>query len=166
MARNEDRARQRRAKRGGENPEADEVAESVTPAPTGDEVAQPDVDAITADDEVEVDALTETQRAEIATRAGVAGAPIDMAPPTDMTPLTDFDPPAGGVTVGGEVTTGGGPRVIRFFKASWAELKRVRWPDRQQVAQGTAVTLGFVVVAGAFLGLADLVARQIVNLIL
>ncbi len=42
----------------------------------------------------------------------------------------------------------------------------MRWPDRQQVAQGTAVTLGFVVIAGAFLGVADVVARQIVNLIL
>ena len=80
---------------------------------------------------------------------------------------TDFDPAPGGEIVGGESTAGGGgPRVFRFFKASWAELKRVRWPDRQQVAQGTAVTLGFVVIAGAYLGLADVVARQIVNLII
>ena len=40
------------------------------------------------------------------------------------------------------------------------------WPDRRQVGQATAVVLGFVVVAGAFLGLADVVAQQIVEFIL
>jgi preprotein translocase subunit SecE len=161
VARNDDAAARRRAKRRGEDLPADEAAEAVTPAPegaTGDDV----VDAVFSDEEV-----TATQHAENVTRAGISGAPIDMAPPTEFTPQTDFDPAPGGEVVGGEVTTaGGGPRVLRFFKASWAELQRVRWPDRQQVAQGTAVTLGFVVIAGAYLGLADVVARQIVNLII
>lgn len=156
MARNDDAAARRRAKRKGNDPEAEPAQDALTPEI--DEI----VDADVADDE-----LTDTQRAEIEARAGVVGAPIDMAPPTEVTPLTDFDPPAGGEVVGGESTAGGGgPRVFRFFKASWAELKRVRWPDRQQVAQGTAVTLGFVVIAGAYLGVADVVARQIVNLII
>jgi preprotein translocase SecE subunit len=56
--------------------------------------------------------------------------------------------------------------VVGFLRASWAELQRVQWPDRQQVAQATAVVLGFVIVAGAFLALADLVASKIVNAIL
>jgi preprotein translocase SecE subunit len=60
----------------------------------------------------------------------------------------------------------GGPRFLAFLRACWAELQRVQWPDRRQVAQATAVVLGFVVVAGAFLGLADLVAEQIVDFIL
>ena len=42
----------------------------------------------------------------------------------------------------------------------------MQWPDRRQVAQATAVVLGFVVVAGAYLGLADWVAKQIVDFIL
>ena len=46
-------------------------------------------------------------------------------------------------------------RAVDFLRASWAELKRVQWPDRRQVGQGTAVTLGFVIVAGAYLGLLD-----------
>ena len=74
-----------------------------------------------------------------------------------------------GIVLGGEVSPvkpRGGPRAIQFFRASWAELRRVRWPDRRQVAQGTAVTLGFVVVAGVFLGFADVVAKQLVDLIL
>ena len=66
----------------------------------------------------------------------------------------------------GEKTKGGPARFGRFLKASWAELQRVQWPNRNQVAQGTAVVLGFVVVAGAYLGLADLVAEQIVDVIL
>lgn len=73
---------------------------------------------------------------------------------------------AASVALGGEPTKSGGPRLLNFFRASWAELQRVRWPTGQQVAQGTAVTLGFVVIAGAFLGFADVVARQIVNLII
>lgn len=60
----------------------------------------------------------------------------------------------------------GGPRLLHFFRACWAELQRVDWPDRRQVGQATAVVLGFVVVAGAFLGLADVVAQKIVDLIL
>jgi preprotein translocase subunit SecE len=59
-----------------------------------------------------------------------------------------------------------GPRVWHFFKACWAELQRVQWPNRQQVGQATAVVLGFVVVAGAYLGLADAAAKKLVDLIL
>jgi preprotein translocase SecE subunit len=60
----------------------------------------------------------------------------------------------------------GGNRVIGFLGASWAELQRVQWPDRRQVTQATAVVLGFVAIAGAYLGLADYVAKEIVELIL
>ena len=59
-----------------------------------------------------------------------------------------------------------GNRATAFLRASWAELQRVQWPDRRQVFQATAVVLGFVVVAGAYLGLADLVAKEIVEVIL
>jgi preprotein translocase SecE subunit len=57
-------------------------------------------------------------------------------------------------------------RAVAFLRASWAELQRVQWPDRRQVTQATAVVLGFVVIAGAYLGLADLVAKEIVEFIL
>ena len=61
---------------------------------------------------------------------------------------------------------GGGPRFLVFLKASWAELQRVQWPDRRQVGQATAVVVGFVIVAGAYLGLADWVAQRVVDAIL
>jgi preprotein translocase subunit SecE len=59
-----------------------------------------------------------------------------------------------------------GSRFVNFLRASWAELQRVQWPDRRQVGQATAVVLGFVVIAGAYLGLADAVAQKLVDLIL
>jgi preprotein translocase subunit SecE len=57
-------------------------------------------------------------------------------------------------------------RAVSFLRASWAELQRVQWPNRTQVSQATAVVLGFVAIAGAYLGAADWVAQKIVNLIL
>jgi preprotein translocase subunit SecE len=60
----------------------------------------------------------------------------------------------------------GGFRFFRFLRASWAELQRVQWPDRRQVAQATAVVLGFVVIAGLYLGLADWAAKKVVDFII
>jgi preprotein translocase subunit SecE len=70
----------------------------------------------------------------------------------------------GGAT--GQPTPKGGFRLFQFFRASWAELQRVQWPDRRQVAQATAVVLGFVVIAGAYLGLADAAAQKVIDFIL
>lgn len=57
-------------------------------------------------------------------------------------------------------------RAVAFLRASWAELQRVQWPDRREVSQATAVVLGFVAVAGIYLGVADWVAQKIINFIL
>jgi preprotein translocase SecE subunit len=57
-------------------------------------------------------------------------------------------------------------RALAFLRASWAELQRVQWPDRRQVTQATTVVLGFVAVAGIYLGIADWAAQKIVNFIL
>jgi len=73
---------------------------------------------------------------------------------------------AGDVAVTPNAQQPAGFRLFNFFRACWAELQRVDWPDRRQVGQATAVVLGFVVVAGAFLGLADVVAQRIVDLII
>jgi preprotein translocase SecE subunit len=57
-------------------------------------------------------------------------------------------------------------RIITFLGHVVDELRRVQWPDRRQTGQGTAVTLGFVVVAGGFLGLMDAIWKPIVDAIL
>ena len=66
----------------------------------------------------------------------------------------------------GAPTRRGPARFIGFLRASWAELQRVQWPDRRAVAQATAVVIGFVVVAGLYLGVADWVAKKIVDFII
>jgi preprotein translocase SecE subunit len=56
--------------------------------------------------------------------------------------------------------------VIGFLGACVDELKRVQWPDRRQVGQGTAVTLGFTVLAGGYLGLLDAIWKPLIEAIL
>ena len=90
---------------------------------------------------------------------------------------TDYDGDAGGSGGGaGEVAVPSPAhverrpnifaRLIGFLQGSWRELQRVQWPDRRQVVQATGVVIGFVIVAGAFLGLADLVSSKLVTFIL
>jgi preprotein translocase SecE subunit len=57
-------------------------------------------------------------------------------------------------------------RAADFLRSCVAELRRVQWPDRRQVGQGTAVVIGFVVVAGVYLGLLDAIWNPIVQAIL
>ncbi len=54
-------------------------------------------------------------------------------------------------------------RLRTFLRSSWAELRRVQWPDRKQMSTMTTIVIGFVIIAGAYLGAIDWVANQIVN---
>jgi preprotein translocase subunit SecE len=90
------------------------------------------------------------------------------------------DDAGGGLGGGGgrELTAAGAPvpehahrpwlglRVFMFLQASWRELQRVQWPDRRQVVQATGVVIGFVIVAGVYLGVADTLATRLMNFIL
>ena len=60
----------------------------------------------------------------------------------------------------------GGNRVIAFLRACVDELRRVQWPDRKHVFQATAVVLGFVLIAGGWLGLMDAIWQPLINAIL
>ena len=53
-----------------------------------------------------------------------------------------------------------------FLRNCWQELRRVQWPDRTQVAQASAVTIGFCIVAGALLGVADAAFKPLMEAIL
>ncbi len=46
------------------------------------------------------------------------------------------------------------------------EMKRVTWPDFEQLRNATAVIIVFVLVVAGIIGLMDLVFRQIVDLII
>ena len=202
MARDRQRAKQRKARRAGQNPgptrsephrsnvpgelehasgEADEFDAALVAGADGrteddegqvtedEELTQDALEAdptatgeIYADELTDEDELDETDEDldpddEALAREAVAAAPArrdrhGAAETGSAHPATHKrSPPA---------------RFIAFLKASWAELQRVQWADRRQVAQATAVVLGFVVVAGLYLGLADRVAQELVDLIL
>ncbi|MEJ7798431.1 MAG: preprotein translocase subunit SecE [Solirubrobacteraceae bacterium] len=99
---------------------------------------------------------------------GTAAPPVDFADDDDDPELARDHVGAGA----GDVATPPTAKrslvfqITGFLRACWAELQRVQWPDRRQVGQATTVVLGFVVIAGAFLGLADVVAQRIIDFIL
>jgi preprotein translocase subunit SecE len=121
----------------------------------------------------------EVDEFEAAVAAGANGEPADddaelerrMAEPVgDLDDDGDIDEDDRALArTGGRQTAHppkGGPRFVQFLRASWAELQRVQWPDRRQVAQATSVVIGFVIVAGAYLGVADWAAQKVVNFII
>jgi preprotein translocase subunit SecE len=57
-------------------------------------------------------------------------------------------------------------KVLTFLRHCADELRRVQWPNRRQVGQATAVVLGFVVLAGSYLGLLDALWKPIIDAIL
>jgi preprotein translocase SecE subunit len=57
-------------------------------------------------------------------------------------------------------------RVTNFLVQVWAELRRVQWPDRNQVTQATGVVVVFCFLAGAYLALWDFVFSEFVTWLL
>jgi preprotein translocase subunit SecE len=133
--------------------------------------------------------VDEFDAALIAGAGGVTATPdsdVGLGNGDGLATRDEIQVPAGGGAGGGGIASGGGAggggggdadqpsgaplrggnRAVGFLAASWAELQRVQWPDRRQVTQATAVVLGFVAIAGAYLGLADYVAKEFVELIL
>jgi preprotein translocase SecE subunit len=197
VARDRQRAKQRKARRAGQNPgparsephranvpgelehasgEADEFDAALVAGAgaSGRDTAPPD-DAVPADESA--DATEDEELVEDALEADPAatGEIYD----DELEDLDEEDDaevaPAGGVATrrgrsGAESAAapsrGLFARFAAFLRASWAELQRVQWPDRRQVAQATAVVLGFVVVAGLYLGVADRVAQEVVDFII
>ena len=164
MARDRQRAKQRKQKRAPQPPsregndsafpEPDALHRENVPGPfehTG-EIDQADAAIVAGADGEPADDL------DAAERAAVGESELGESPGGDLPAVRHGEhAPASGR---------GGSRFLNFLRASWAELQRVQWPDRKQVGQATAVVLGFVVIAGAFLGLADVVAKEIVNFII
>jgi preprotein translocase SecE subunit len=57
-------------------------------------------------------------------------------------------------------------RVVGFLVAVWAELQRVEWPDRRTLTTLTWVVLGFVLIAGGYLGLLDAIFSRLIQALL
>jgi len=45
--------------------------------------------------------------------------------------------------------------IVRYFRQTWAELKKVRWPSRREALNLTLIVLSTTVVMSAFLGVVD-----------
>ena len=183
MARDRKRAKQRRARHGRGDASAPPLSGPVrADVPGALDHASGDVDEfdaalvrgaggvpVTPDAGPDVPVGAEDDRLEI-------GQQLDVADGGDSSGSSGGDGSDGGGSSGGRgggvpdqpsgAPLRGGNRALGFIRASWAELQRVQWPDRRQVFQATAVVLGFVAIAGAYLGLADIVAKEIVEFIL
>nr|WP_202111711.1 MULTISPECIES: preprotein translocase subunit SecE [unclassified Saccharibacillus] len=46
--------------------------------------------------------------------------------------------------------------MFSFFSESWAELKKVRWPNRKELTNYTLVVLGTIVVMAVFFWVIDI----------
>jgi len=60
---------------------------------------------------------------------------------------------------------GRGP-VMSFFASVIAELRKVQWPDRDTLVQASAVTLLFVAIAAAYLGVLDAIFSRLIDLLI
>ena len=120
-------------------------------AEAGQDVPSPDADE--AEGEVYADELSDA-----------GGDPRDVEAAPDQLE-GDFAPGREHVVAGAPTQRRRG-RFITFLGHCVDELRRVQWPDRRQVGQGTAVTLGFVVLAGGYLGLMDAIWKPLVEAIL
>lgn len=56
--------------------------------------------------------------------------------------------------------------VMSFFASVIKELDKVQWPNRDTLVQASAVTLLFVAVAAAYLGVLDAIFNQLIDLII
>jgi preprotein translocase SecE subunit len=182
MARDRKRAkqRQRRAQRASTQRVAVEDRRASKPAGPPAPVEDEPTEDTPADAELAEAALgrrgeetTGLERVEELERVGEADEEEEEELDPEFEPeASDEQPPARpregreAAGLGGESTRTGGNRLFNFLRASWAELQRVQWPDRRQVTQATGVVLGFVVIAGAYLGLMDAIFSRLVDAIL
>ena len=166
MARNRKRAKERRARR--PEPVAARRGEREDAPPGPISHAAPDVELAEAQLAVgreEADVDDEVVDAELPVENGVPG--VTGVPPRVETVDEELpDEEEEEAPRLPERRAPAGNRVVNFVQGSWRELQRVQWPDRRQVMQATGVVIGFVIVAGLYLALADTVASRLVNFIL
>ena len=55
--------------------------------------------------------------------------------------------------------------VIRYFQDTREELRKVTWPDREEITRLTLIVLSTTVAFAAFLGLMDLIFQRLAGLL-
>jgi preprotein translocase SecE subunit len=156
VARDRQRAKQRRRRRpSGGGPAAGSAR--TRPRDTGVEPAEAELEPTVAPEPTE-NATPDAEPVRMAEAGADEFEEAEIAQPTDPAVLEERAEARRPRRQRG--------RIITFLGHVIDELRRVQWPDRRQTAQGTAVTLGFVVVAGGFLGLMDALWKPLVDAII
>lgn len=170
MARDRQRAKQRKARRAAQDNSA-QSARTKQPFTADDRPTTEPPDAIE-------EASADAEEAKLAITRGQAEPEPDLefsdvagaGDALDEGAVAVRGEPSGGRSAGvvrpGAELPREGNRFFNFIRACWAELQRVQWPDRRQVSQATTVVLVFVVIAGSYLGLMDAIFSRVVNAIL
>ena len=167
MARRDQRQRQaeRRAARlaaRGEKPPEEREAELEAGAPP-EELGRSDLVLEPVPEEPDLDPLDEDEDPELAYEAEEAGALATVDLDEEGRGGKGHATPAQEHEREHHRERG---RVLGFLANVWAELQRVQWPNRQQVTTLTGVVLGFVLIAGGYLGLLDAIFSRVIEQIL
>ncbi len=56
-------------------------------------------------------------------------------------------------------------RILLFFQESFAELKKVTWPGREEVISSTKVVLLSTLIVAAILGILDFILVKLIDLV-
>ena len=131
----------------------------------------PDVDDADLDLDLDADAGAEEGRGDRPRRGAAESSQAEAAAPSRRDSGAGASAEAASAALGRPARReparpSEGNRILAFLRACWAELQRVQWPDRRQVGQATAVVLGFVVIAGSYLGLMDYIWQKVVTALL
>ena len=57
-------------------------------------------------------------------------------------------------------------KLVNYIKNSIIELKRVNWPNRQQIIKHTIMVVVASLIVAAFLGIVDFILTKIIQLII
>jgi preprotein translocase subunit SecE len=97
-------------------------------------------------------------------RAQAAGTP-PLRPAARPRPTAEEEPPRQPAEPRAERSDElrSGTPGIRFFRESYAELKKVEWPNQQQLISGTAVVIMACLITGTFLWLNDQLWQYVVK---
>ena len=180
MARNRQRAKERQARRKAERQGADGAQR---PRP-----AQPEPDALQPEPEVQPEPEAPELSASEELRVGVPPQDLGTAESVleyeqdldeqegeeHYDPEEDHPEEDGPISAGPRGHRGSDDeaehkdrgRLVQFFHAVVAELRRVQWPDRQTLTTLTGVVLCFVLIAGGYLGLLDAIFSRVIQAIL
>ena len=55
--------------------------------------------------------------------------------------------------------------IVKFFKETKAELKKVSWPTKKQLLHNTLIILVFIIITAVILACFDLGSNRLINLL-